>query len=157
VHDGRLLSALLECSRRFPEPEVTESSLAGPVIYETEVMNVEAALVDHTVPCLAFALVEGPRRIAYITDTAWSEAARPGLLRLAHRANRLYCDAFYAQAQSALAAKYRHMTAPQAGELAHLAEVEELVLIHFASRYHGRYETLVDEARAIFPRVSAVI
>ena len=29
--------------------------------------------------------------------------------------------------------------------------------IHFASRYKGRYETLVDEARAIFPQTSAEI
>ncbi len=28
-------------------------------------------------------------RIAYITDTAWSESARPALLKLANRARRL--------------------------------------------------------------------
>jgi len=47
------------------------------------------------------------------------------------------------------------MTATQAAEFAREADVEELVLIHFATRYEGRYEALVDEARAVFPRVSA--
>ena len=47
------------------------------------------------------------------------------------------------------------MTAPQAAELAATARVEELVLIHFAPRYKGRYQQLVDEARSVFPRTWA--
>ena len=43
------------------------------------------------------------------------------------------------------------MTATHAAELALAARVEELVLIHFAPRYKGRYEQLLEEARAIFP------
>jgi ribonuclease Z len=212
--DGRRLTARLECAQRFPEPEVVESPWDGPVALATEDLRVEATLVDHTVPCLAFALVErsgfhpnpgrlpdgplrpGPwiaqtlkllrdgaagttpvtidggrfslaglrdryfveaeeSRIAYVTDTAWSIASRPGLLRLAHKARRLYCDSFYAAAQQTQAEKYRHMTAPQAGAFAAEAGVEELVLIHFAARYKGQYETLIDEARAIFPKTTA--
>ncbi len=49
------------------------------------------------------------------------------------------------------------MTATDAAEFAREAGVEELVLIHFASRYKGRYETLVAEAQAIFPNTSAEI
>jgi ribonuclease Z len=176
VHEvlvDRLRSAPLECSRRFPEPEVVEADRDGPGVYEAGGLIVEAEHVDHTVPCLAFALVERPgpgpvpahpaacdpsgTRVAYVTDTAWSEASRPGLLRLAHRARRLYCDAFYSREHAGLAEKYRHMTASQAAEFARLAEVEELVLIHFSARYQGRYEALVEEARAIFPRTSAEI
>jgi ribonuclease Z len=219
VHDvlaGRLRAADLECARRFPEPEVVERTLRGriPVLYRNEDVAVEATLVDHTVPCLAFALVEKPgahpdaarlaagplrpgpwvghvlkllrdgarhdvgveidggrfplgaladryftttkgARLAYITDTAWSEASRPALLKLAHRARRLYCDSYYSAAQLRQAETYRHMTAIQAAELAVAARVEELVLIHFAPRYKGRYQELVEEARAIFPRTSA--
>jgi ribonuclease Z len=205
---------LLECTRQFPEPEIQESAWPGPVVYANADLAIEAVPVDHTVPCLAFALVEktgyhpdparlatgalrpghwvsealtllrsgasadtqleiqGGRftlgtlgeqyftisrgaRIAYVTDTAWSEAVIPGLLKLARRAQRLYCDAYYAQAQSRQAATHRHMTATQAAELAQQAKVDELVLMHFAPRYAGRYEALVEEARAIFPRVAA--
>jgi ribonuclease Z len=102
--------------------------------------------------------VESPGwRIAYVTDTAWSEQVRPALLRLAQEARRLYCDSFYAHEHLALAQKHRHMTATQAAEFAALAGVEELVLIHFSARYEGRYEALLDEARAIFPRTTAEI
>lgn len=159
VLEGRIRSAALECSKQFPEPELTEAPLDGPVIHQAQGWRVEAAHVDHTVPCLAFALVEsaGPdeRRIAYVTDTAWSDVSRPRLVPLARKARRLYCDSFYSRAQASLAEKYHHMTATCAGELARLAEVDELVLIHFATRYAGRYQSLVDEARALFPNTSA--
>jgi ribonuclease Z len=214
VLPGRLRCAVLECARRFPEPEIAETEWAGPVVYETADLQVEAAFADHTVPCLAFALVEKPgshpdagrlaagllrpgpwvaqaqallragaapdtvldidggrftlgqlanqffavsrgARVAYVTDTAWSEQARPGLLRLARRAQRLYCDAYYSRAQARQAAQYRHMTAADAAEFASLARVDELILMHFGPRYAGRYGELLDEARAIFPRASA--
>lgn len=218
VLPGRLLSARLECARRFPRPKITETPWDGPVVYRADGLSVEAAFSDHTVPCLAFALVEEPgiypdparlargpihagrwvgevltllrasasddtpvavpapggtrtlgelraeyfaetpgSRVAYVTDTAWSEAVRPALLRLAQGARRLYCDSFYANEQIAQAEKYRHMTATQAAEFAREAGVDELVLIHFASRYKGRYEALVEEAKAIFPNTTAEI
>ena len=219
VHDvlaDRLRWADLSCVRRFPEPEVAEKVLRGRVraIYANDDLHVETALVDHTVPCLAFAIVEKPgahpdaarlsagplrpgpwvgrvlellrdgaapetpveidggrftlgtladryftttrgARLAYITDTAWSEASRPALIKLAHRASRLYCDSYYASAQLRQAETYRHLTASQAAELAIAARVEELVLIHFAPRYKGKYADLVAEARTILPRTSA--
>lgn len=216
VEGHRLRWALLECARHFPEPEVHEEGWRGPVLYANADLRVEAAAVDHTVPCLAYALVEnagyhpdaerlhqgllrsgdwvgqvlellraetppdtevevhGGRftlgqlaqqyfavsrgaRVAYVTDTAWSETARPGLLKLARRAQRLYCDSYYAQAQAKQAAQYHHMTATAAAELAREAKVEQLILMHFAPRYAGRYQELVDEARAIFPRTSAEV
>ncbi|SIO61786.1 ribonuclease Z [Singulisphaera sp. GP187] len=216
VHATQLRTARLECTRRFPRPKVQEVDWNPPVIYETDDLKVEAAHVDHTVPCLAFAWVEKPgiapdpsrlkgrspsrspwinealgrlragapletpvvvdgqarllgelrdqyfmetegSRIAYVTDTAWSESVRPALLRLAGGANRLYCDSFYAQEQIQQADKHHHMTATQAAEFALAANVEELILIHFSTRYAGRFDALVDEARARFPRVSAEI
>jgi ribonuclease Z len=219
VHDllpGLLRTGVLDCSKHFPEPEVTEAAWRGPVLYENDVLQVEACHADHTVPTLAFALVEktgyhpdparlaggalrpGPwvgeaqallragapsettleinggrfslgvlaeqyfarsrgNRVAYVTDTLWSEVSRPGLLKLAARARRLYCDSYYSAAQAKQAQTYRHMTAAQAGELAAAARVEELVLIHFAPRYAGNYQALVDETRAVFPNASAVL
>jgi len=214
VVPGKLRTGLLECTRRFPEPTVTETPWTGPLLYDSPHLQVEAAFTDHTVPGLAFALVEKvgyhpdpaklargtlragawvqealkrlragdpadtrleidggtfslktlaeqyfavspSTRVTYITDTALSEASRPGLLKLAHKATRLYCDSFYAQAQMKQAQQYRHMTATQAGELAKAAKVDQLILIHFSQRYAGKYEALIDEARAVFPRVSA--
>ncbi len=214
VEPGSIRTAALECSKRFPEPEPVDEPWEGSTLFETGGLRVEAAFADHSVPCLAFALVEeagyhpdpaklasgsirpGPWvgqvlarlrngeaddapatiaggrftlgdlaagyfartpevRVAYVTDTAWSDAARPGLLRLAHRAWRLYCDSFYGKAHQVQAARHRHMTATEAAEFAREARAEALVLIHFAGRYAGRYEALVEEARAIFPATSA--
>jgi len=218
VQEGRLLTAPLECARRFPRPKVTEEPWSGPVVYQSDGLSVEAAFADPTVPCLAFALVEEPgvypdpgrlargplragpwvgearallragappetpvavpgpggtmplgkirakyfaetpgSRVAYVTDTAWSDASRPGLVRLARGARRLYCDSYYAEAQAAQADTYHHMTATRAAEFAREAGVGELVLMHFAGRYKGRYEELVEEARAVFPNVTAEI
>jgi outer membrane cobalamin receptor len=51
---------------------------------------------------------------AYVVDTLWSESSRNELLKLVKGATRLYCDSFYAKAQTKEAAKHRHMLAPQA-------------------------------------------
>ncbi|MDB5312739.1 MAG: beta-lactamase domain protein [Gemmataceae bacterium] len=213
---GAARTAVLECTKKFPEPEVAEQPWAGPVCYENADLCVEAVPADHTVPCLAYALAEKTgfhpdpeklgagtlrpgrwvaevlrllragadaetrleidggsftlvalsdryfakspgARVAYVTDTLWSDAARPGLTKLARGAWRLYCDSFYAAAEARQATKYKHMLAPQAGELARAARVDQLVLIHFATRYAGQYQQLVDEASAVFPRVTAEI
>ncbi len=215
IHTDRLRTGLLECRRQFPEPEVTESPWDGlSPIFENVEVAIEAGLLDHTVPCLGYALREKPgfalntelldegllrpgpwigdlrqalldkavdvrtidieglefpvkaladryfsrlpgARIAYIVDTAWSEASRPVLLRLAHKADRLYCDSFYAEAEAKSADKYRHLTATRAARLAKEAHAGELVLVHFAKRYAKRYDRLVEEARGIFPRTFA--
>lgn len=94
-------------------------------------------------------------RVAYITDTAWSDASRPTLLRLAAGAQRVYCDAFYLEKDAKHAEKHRHMTAARAAELARLAKAEELFLIHFSKRYAGCYGLLLEEARAGFGCVQA--
>ncbi|WP_435005932.1 MBL fold metallo-hydrolase [Tundrisphaera lichenicola] len=214
VEPGLIRSASLECSRRFPEPQPVESPWEGPTIFEASGLRIEAAFADHTVPCLAFALIEDPgyhpdperlaegplrpgpwvsqvlarirsgesldsiqtisggrftlgdlaeayfsrskgARVAYVTDTAMSPSVRPALLKLAHRADRLYCDSFYAGSEIKQAEKHRHMTSTQAAQFAREARVESLVLMHFATRYKGRYEGLIEEARAIFPSASA--
>ncbi|WP_435019003.1 MBL fold metallo-hydrolase [Tundrisphaera sp. TA3] len=216
VEAGQIKAATFGDWKRFPEPEPTLIEWEGPTLLEIPEYRVEAAFADHTVPCLAFALVEmsgfhpdrarmqsgplrpGPwvgrvlaglraeepadtpieidggrwtlgdlaaryfgrtpgARIAYITDTWMSPIVRPDLLRLAHKATRLYCDAYYASKHLKQAEKYRHMTAAGAAELARDARAESLVLIHFAARYQGAYETLLDEARAIYPAASAEI
>ncbi|GIW79035.1 MAG: ribonuclease Z [Gemmatales bacterium] len=217
VHDvwpGKLRWAELHCRNPCPPPAVQERRWKGPVLYENKELRVETVPVDHTVPCLAYALVEkrgyhpDPAklqegvlkagrwigavldrlrageslkstieiaggtytlgalaeqyftttpggRIAFVTDTAWSEQSRPGLTKLAHRAHRLYCDSFYAKGQERQAEKYRHMTATAAAELAREAKVEELILMHFAPRYAGKYDMLIEEARTVFPKVRA--
>lgn len=204
------------CKAKFAPPVLSERPWAGPVCYANDHFAVEAVPVVHTVPCLAFALVErgghhpdpaklargvlrgGPwipealrllhagaapdtaldiqggrftlatlaaqyftastgARVAYVTDTLFADELKPRLVELARGATRLYCDSFYAKAQAKDAAKHKHMLTAQAAELAKAAKVEELILIHFSTRYAGRYEPLVAEAAAVFPRTRAEI
>ncbi len=214
IEPARLIRARIECTKRFPPPQPVPEPRTGRTIFTASGLTVEAVAVDHTVPCLAYALVEAPAyhvtsaaltagalrpgawiqqvaarlessadrtgtvtiqgleislaqlaeqyfqrmeggRLAYVTDTLWSESVQTDLIELCRNANRLYCDSFYAQAQAAAAAKHKHMTTHTAAELATKAKVRELILMHFSSRYRGRYHALVEEARARFPRVSA--
>lgn len=213
---GKKRTALLECTKRFPPPEVREHEWDGRVCYENDSLQVEAVAVDHTVPCLAYAMaersgfhpdsdklaggllrpgawvqealrmlragtagqtkldiqggqftltslanqyfVESPgARVAFVTDTLLTDELKPTLVKLAKGAWRLYCDCFYARAQEKSAKQYKHMMAFQSGELAKAAKVEQLVLIHFSTRYAGKYEALLDEAGAVFPKVTAEI
>lgn len=216
IHAGFLRCGRMACAERFVLAGEEERSWTPPRIFETADIKVEAAFVDHTVPCLAFALVEkrgyhpdperlqtgplrpgpwigevldrlrreeeetilvdvqgvrmslgdlralyfrrtGGARIAYVTDTLWSPAARESLMPLAKRSVRLYCDGFYAAADGKAAQRHRHMTARQAGEFAREAGVRELVLMHFSRRYAGRFGELLEEARAVFPATTACL
>lgn len=212
LHAGFVRIGRFGCASKFAPPVATEEPWTGPVCYRTAHLSVEAVPVVHTVPCLAFALIEaggwhpdpeklahgslkpggwvaevlsllradtdsarelvlaGGRyrlsdlaeayftrttgaRVAYITDTLLTDELRPSLVKLAKNAAFLYCDSFYASAQAKDAAKHKHMMTHQAAELAKAAKVDQLVLIHHATRYAGRYEALLAEAAAIFPRV----
>lgn len=211
-----LTRARLECTKKFPPPEPVQEPRMGRTIFTRGNLSVESVAVEHTVPCLAYALVEHPAwhvdtqalstgalrpggwikdvaqrlaadgdaqdritidglaftlgdlaaryfrqtrggRLAYVTDTAWTAAVQAELISLCKQADRLYCDAFYAVAQQSAATKHKHMTTLAAAELATRARVGELILMHFGGRYRGRYESLLDEARKGFPRVSAEI
>ena len=218
LHPDRLRTAVLDWGAGLPEPEVAEEPIdpddLTPTVFRTPLLRVIAARLDHTVPCLGFAIVEeagyhvdgdllraGPLRpgpwvsealgmlrdgapeeapveidgglfplarlrdryfrkgrggrTAYVVDTLWSDASRPALLRLARRANHLYCDCFYAHADHKKAMTHKHMTARQAAEFALEARVDRLTLVHFSNRYAGRYDRLVTEALERFPGATA--
>ena len=216
LEPGICRSARMECAKKFPEPVISEASWEGRVIYENAYLTIEAVHVEHTAPCLAYALVEKPgyhpdpeklassplrpgkwvqvvlaklrdgesldtileveggrftlgrlaeigftgshgARVAFVTDTIWNDATKAVLVPLAKNAWRLYCDCYYAHGQLKNANTHKHMIASHAAELAKLAKVDQLVLMHFAPRYAGHYQPLIDEAKAIFPRVTAEI
>jgi ribonuclease Z len=208
-----LTRARLECTRKFPPPEPKVEPRTGREVYANHLCSVEGVFVDHTVPCLAYALVEKPGwhidqkalshgllragdwirevarlleagadretritaaglsltlgqlaetyfrktgggRLAYITDTLWSDGVRESLVSLCRGADVLYCDSFYAIAQRSAADKHRHMTTRDAADLATRGKVGELVPMHFGGRYRGRYDALVEEIRGGFARVT---
>lgn len=58
VGEGVLRTGLLECRKRFPQPEIIETPWNGGPIFEGSHYTVEAGHLDHTVPCLGFSLTE---------------------------------------------------------------------------------------------------
>ncbi|MFE7632271.1 ribonuclease Z [Kocuria sp. NPDC057446] len=83
------------------------------------------------------------QRFALVMDTAPCRGAE----ELADGADLLVAESTFADDHADLAARYRHLTAGQAGALAGAAGVGTLVLTHFSSRYPD-VSGLAQQARA---------
>ena len=69
--------------------------------------------------------------MAFVMDTAPCD----GVLELAADVDLLVCESTYLETEVELAAKYKHLTARQAAEMATEAGARRLVLTHFSARY----------------------
>ena len=99
----------------------------------------------------AHALRSGPgQRLAYVVDAAYEERNIERILALARGADQLFIEAGFLEADRALAALKRHLTARQAGELARRAGVTRVTPLHFSSRYAERPAALRAELEAAF-------
>ena len=90
------------------------------------------------------------QRMAFVMDTGMCDAA----LELAVDADLVVCEATFASSDAALARRYRHLTAADAGRVARDAGARRLVITHFSQRYPD-VSVLLDEAREHFPDVVA--
>jgi ribonuclease Z len=91
---------------------------------------------------------EPPKRYAYCSDTAF----RPDNAALIQGVDLLYHEATFLEADEERANETRHSTAAQAGEMARIAGVKQLLIGHFSARYEDE-EALRTEAAAHFPNV----
>jgi len=80
--------------------------------------------------------------VAFVMDTMLCD----GALELAEGVDLLVCESTYLHEHVDLAREYRHLTARQAGELAHDAGARRLLLTHFSARYPDT-AVLGEEAR----------
>lgn len=87
------------------------------------------------------------RSYAYCSDTA----PLPALVEHLRGVDLLYHEATFTSDLSARAKETMHSTAAQAAMVAHTAEVGQLLLGHFSSRYKSN-DILLQEALPIFPR-----
>jgi ribonuclease Z len=219
VGEGSLNAATFSCRERFARSDLPslEPLIEDPVILDEPGLQVRAALLEHDIPCLAYALEEkqhinvdkvrleamglrvgpwirvlkeavmneepeqnkiavlasgesGPavkemslgelregvlmiargQKIAYVTDVAFTDENVERIVQLAGKADVLFCEAAFSEADRTRADERRHLTAHQAGFLAKRAEVRRLVLFHFSPKYHGRVEDLYEEASKAF-------
>lgn len=89
---------------------------------------------------------DAPRSYAYCSDTHYL----PHLHELIKGVSTLYHESTYAEDNIEKARIYHHSTAAQAAMVARDANVGQLLLGHYSSRYRDE-SVLLDEAKAIFP------
>jgi len=84
------------------------------------------------------------QKFAFVMDTRLCDAA----FELADHADMLVCESTFADADATIAAEYGHLTARQAGRIAHEAQVRTLVLTHFSQRYEADDSNVMAEEAA---------
>lgn len=92
-----------------------------------------------------------PRRFAYCSDTMYSEAILP----IIEGVDILYHEATFMHDLLSKAEKTMHTTAYQAAHLAQKANVKQLILGHFSSRYSD-LAPLLKEAQNVFEQTTLV-
>jgi ribonuclease Z len=85
-----------------------------------------------------------------VVDCAFTRANVEKIVALAKDADTLFIEATFFEADAAIAAQRRHLTAHQAGTIARLAGVKRLVTFHYSPRYRGEGERLAEEAQLAF-------
>lgn len=120
------------------------AGITGPAVGELaargtlEVDGRTVALGDVAVP-------RKGQSFAFVMDTRLCDNA----FALARGVDMLVCESTYLEIDAERAADHGHLTAAQAGRIAHEAGVGMLVLTHFSRRY-DRDAPFVDEAAAVF-------
>lgn len=103
---------------------------------------------DNIIPNASLTTEPSPSKsYAYCSDTIYAESIVPVI----KGCDLLYHEATFANDLAATAKERGHSTALEAGKIASLAQVKQLVIGHFSSRYDGDGETeLLDEAKSVF-------
>lgn len=88
------------------------------------------------------------RKLAYVTDLAWTAGNVRRVVALAGGAEILFVEAVFLHRDRERAAARRHLTALQAGALARLAGAKRVVPFHFSPRHAGDEAELRAEVAA---------
>jgi ribonuclease Z len=89
-----------------------------------------------------------PKSYAFCSDTIYDESILPNIINV----DVLYHEATFLETESILATKTMHSTAKQAANIAKLANVNQLILGHYSTRYDS-IQIFKEEALTIFPNV----
>ncbi len=129
--------------RRMLPARLAEAGVAGPDVSRL-VRQGAVQTAGGTVRVEDVSEIRRGQRFAFVMDTAVCDGART----LAADVDLLVCEATFASADAALAAKYKHLTARQAAEIAAGANARRLVLAHFSQRY-GDLAPLLAQAQQV--------
>jgi ribonuclease Z len=89
-----------------------------------------------------------PKSYAFCSDTVYNEAIIP----IIQNVDVLYHESTFLESEAILAEKTLHSTAKEAATIALKANVKQLVLGHYSTRYEG-IKRFKEEAENIFPNV----
>lgn len=92
------------------------------------------------------------RMYAYCSDTMYN----PDLIPLLNEVDLLYHESTFAEDKAAQAVKTMHSTAKQAAEIAVRADVNQLLIGHFSSRYLD-LKVLLKEAKSVFENTALAV
>src|SRR5205823_5932336 len=81
-----------------------------------------------------FVTITRGQKVAYVVDARYDEENAAKIVDLAKEADVFYCEAPYLDRDADKANDRYHLTARQAGLLARMAHVRELVVFHFSPR-----------------------
>lgn len=90
------------------------------------------------------------QKIAYVTDAVYHEDNARRIVALARNADVLFIETPFLEEDATRAASRYHLTAHQAGILAHRAGVKTVVPFHFSPRYDDEGEALRREMALAF-------
>ncbi len=96
----------------------------------------------HPAPCFSMRIQKKNRIIAYISDTQWTDR----LVEVAKGADLLICESSLYNAYQGVVPG--HLTAGEAGRIAHQANVGRLVLSHLP--HFGNHQDLLNQAAAVY-------
>ena len=119
--------------RRMLPDKLAAHGIEGPDIGH---LQRDGRIVTRSGATVAVEEVSEPRpgqKFAFVMDTRLCDAA----FELADHADMLVCESTFADSDADLAREYGHLTAGQAGRIAHEAGVRTLVLTHFSQRYES--------------------
>ena len=94
-------------------------------------------------------ITEG-QKLSYVVDAVYNSENEEKIAGLVRGSDIMYCEAAYLDTDKGIASERFHLTARQAGELAHKAGVKELVIFHFSPRYRDSPDELYREAVEAF-------
>ena len=97
-----------------------------------------------------FLTISRGQKIVYVVDARYDDDNEAKIVSLAEGADVFYCESPYLDVDAGKARDRYHLTARQAGHMARLAGVRDLVVFHFSPRYTGQGEALEREALEAF-------
>lgn len=96
------------------------------------------------------AIITPGQKITYVTDVVGSKENIEKIIEFSIGSDILFIEAPFLDREKELAKKKFHLTAKQAGMIARMAQVKQLITFHFSPRYYENPDELKKEAMVEF-------